>query len=69
MTRRDRLHLLGACALLVLEVWVNSGTLAPMAATLGNPLVTEPCQYLLNIDHYHFKAVFQMLDGAPQAAS
>lgn len=67
MTRRDRLHLLGACALLVLEVWVNSGTLAPMAATLGNPLVTEPCQYLLNIDHYHFKAVFWMLDGAPRA--
>ena len=64
--RRDRLHILGACLLLVVEVWVNSGTLTPMAATIVNPLVTDPCQYLLNIDHYHFKAVFWMLDGAPR---
>jgi hypothetical protein len=64
--RRDRLHLLGACVLLVLGIWANSGTLTPIASTLANPVVTEPCQYLLNIDHYHFKAVFWMLDGAPR---
>lgn len=60
------LHLLGASLLLTLGVWVSSGTLAPYAATLAEPFVWEPCKYLLNIDHYHFKAVFLMLDGAPR---
>jgi hypothetical protein len=52
--------------LLALGVWLNSGTLAPYGATLASPLVSEPCKYLLNIDHFHFKATFWMLDGAPR---
>jgi hypothetical protein len=47
-------------------IWANTGTLAPYAATLSNPMVRGPCQYLLSIDHDHFRAVFLMLDGAPR---
>ncbi|HEX9944067.1 MAG TPA: hypothetical protein VGG03_18805 [Thermoanaerobaculia bacterium] len=64
--RRDLLHLAGACLLLTLGIWVNTGTLAPLGATLEHPLVWEPCKYLLNIDHFHSKAAFLMLDGAPR---
>jgi hypothetical protein len=58
--------LAGACLLLTLGIWVNTGTLAPLGATLEKPLVWEPCGYLLNIDHFHYKASFLMLDGAPR---
>jgi hypothetical protein len=63
---RARLPLLGACLLLALGVWVNTGTLAPYGATLEKPFLWEPCNYALNIDHFHFKATFLMLDGAPR---
>jgi len=62
---RFRAHLAGAAALLALAVWMSSGTMAPYAATLGFPIVTEPCGYLVNIDHPQHVAVFQMLDGQP----
>lgn len=65
--RRAALLLAGACLLLALGIWVNTGTLAPLGATLANPFVWEPCHYLLNIDHFHYKAAFLMLDGAPRA--
>lgn len=55
-----------AAVVLVLGVWASSGTLAPYATTLASPYVWGPCDYLLNIDHNHFKAVFLMLDGAPR---
>jgi hypothetical protein len=61
-----RLLLAGACLLLALGIWVNTGTLAPYGATLEKPLLWEPCNYPLNIDHFHFKATFLMLDGAPR---
>jgi hypothetical protein len=64
--RRDLLHLAGALLLLILGIWANTGTLAPYAATLANPLLWEPCNFALNIDHFHFKATFLMLDGAPR---
>jgi hypothetical protein len=64
--RRELLHLAGACLVLLLGVWANTGTLPPYAATLGNPMVLEPCDYLLNIDHNHFKATFLLLEGAPR---
>ena len=63
---RARLPLLGACLLLSLGIWVNTGTLAPYGATLEKPFLWEPCNYILNIDHFHFKATFLMLDGAPR---
>lgn len=64
--RRDLFHLAGAGLLLALGIWANTGTLAPYAATLEKPLLWGPCNYPLNIDHYHFKATFLMLDGAPR---
>jgi hypothetical protein len=64
--RRDVLYLAIACLLLTLGIWVNTGTLAPLGATLANPFVWEPCKYLLNIDHFHYRATFMMLDGAPR---
>jgi hypothetical protein len=65
-SRRDLLALAGACFLLALGIWVNTGTLAPYGATLEKPFLWEPCNYALNIDHFHFKATFLMLDGAPR---
>jgi hypothetical protein len=62
---RFRAHLAGASALLVLAVWLSSGTMAPYASTWAYPIVTEPCGYLVNIDHPQHEAVFQMLDGQP----
>ncbi|HEY4590427.1 MAG TPA: hypothetical protein VII86_14465 [Thermoanaerobaculia bacterium] len=64
--RGSSLWLLGAGLLLALGVWVNTGTLAPYGATLPKPYVWGPCSYLMNIDHFHFKATFLMLDGAPR---
>jgi hypothetical protein len=64
--RRELLHLAGACLVLLLGVWANTGTLPPYAASLNRPMVLEPCNYLLNIDHNHFKATFLLLDGAPR---
>ena len=64
--RRELPHLAAAAVLLAVGIWANSGTLAPGGATLANPYVWEPCRYLLNIDHFHFKGAFLMLDGAPR---
>lgn len=64
--RWELLHLAGACLILVLGLWASTGTLAPYAATLASPLLWGPCNFALNIDHFHFKATFLMLDGAPR---
>jgi hypothetical protein len=64
--RRQAAWLVGACALLALGIWANTGTLAPYGATLEHPFLWQPCDYALNIDHFHFKATFLMLDGAPR---
>ncbi len=64
--RRDLRHLSGAILLLTLGIWANTGTLAPYAATLEKPMMWEACNFPLNIDHFHFKATFLMLDGAPR---
>jgi hypothetical protein len=37
--------------------------MAPYASTSALSIVTAPCHYLVNVDHWHFKAVFLMLDG------
>ena len=63
---RDGSGLVAACLVLIVGIWVNTGTLAPLGATLDKPFVSEPCRYLLNIDHFHYKASFLMLDGAPR---
>lgn len=53
---------------MVLAIWLSSGTLAPYAATLNTPLVLQPCRYLANVDHEHYRQTFLMLDGAPKSA-
>ncbi len=64
---RERWRETLACLLLAAGIWVNTGTLAPLGATLAKPYVWEPCKYLLNIDHFHYRASFLMFDGAPRA--
>lgn len=51
--------------LMLLTLWLSSGTLAPYAATLPSPIVDPECGYLLNWDHEQFLMVFHMLDGEP----
>lgn len=59
-------HLALASFLLVLAMWANSGTLAPLATTQAKAFVWTglgDCSYLGSIDHQHFEATFWMLDG------
>jgi hypothetical protein len=59
-------HLALAGFFLVLAMWANSGTLAPLATTQMKPFVwpgVGDCAYLGSIDHQHFEATFWMLDG------
>lgn len=63
---RGLLHLALAGLLLVLAMWANSGTLAPLAATQNKPFVWPglgDCSYLGSIDHQHFEATHWMLSG------
>lgn len=62
-SRSFRWQFILSAALMLLLLWLASGTMAPYAATLNGPLVL-PCRYLANIDHVHFKATFLLLDGA-----
>ena len=62
-----RIHLIVACAVTLLGIWLSSGTMYPYAATWEFPLVSKPCGYLFNIDHPAYQAAFDMLDGAPRA--
>lgn len=64
MTPRYLRHAIGACAVLVLAMWLSSGTLSPYGSTVGS-YALEPCHYLVNIDHVHHIAPFYMLRGAP----
>lgn len=65
MTPRLKLHGAAAGAVLVLAIWLSSGTLSPIANTVAHPRIEEPCHYLLNVDHYHWVAIFSMLRGEP----
>lgn len=58
-----RLHFAASALLLMLLIWLASGTMAPYAATLASRLVRS-CGYLVNVDHPHHKAAFLLLDGA-----
>lgn len=57
------MHAAGAMAVLALAIYLSSGTMAPYGATDSHPLVLEPCHYLVNVDHYHFEAVYRMIGG------
>jgi hypothetical protein len=58
-------HLVGACGLLALAIWLSSGTMTPAASTFFAPIVSQPCGYLYNVDHSLHEASFRMLDGQP----
>jgi len=64
---RFRVHLIAACAVMLLGIWLSSGTMYPYASTWEFPIVSKPCGYLFNIDHPAYQAAFDMLDGAPRA--
>lgn len=66
LRNRFLLALIGGCVVIAAGVWLSSGTLAPYAATLRQPRILKPCNYLVNTDHAHFEAAFLMLDGAPR---
>ena len=63
-----RVHLIAASLLMVIAIWLSSGTMYPYAATWAFPIVSKSCGYLFNIDHGAYRAAFDMLDGAPRAA-
>jgi hypothetical protein len=63
-----RLHLVSASSLMLLAIWLSSGTMVPYASTWAFPIVSKSCGYLFNQDHPQYRAVFDMLDGAPRAA-
>ncbi|HVT04170.1 MAG TPA: hypothetical protein VHL58_12450 [Thermoanaerobaculia bacterium] len=52
---------------MTLAIWLSTGTMAPIAASLDTPLVMEPCHYLANVDHGHHLATFALLDRHPSA--
>ena len=59
--RRFVIHLSLGSLVLIVAIWLSSGTMAPYALTLDSPLVLKPCGYLVNIDHERFLKVFRML--------
>src|SRR5215467_365466 len=64
---RFRIHLIAAGTLMLLAIWMSSGTMYPYASTWAFPIVSKPCAYLFNLDHWAYRAAFQMLDVAPRA--
>jgi hypothetical protein len=58
-----RAHLVVASIVLVLAIWLSSGTMAPYAATAEYPTILEPCHYLINVDHDQFAKVYRMIAG------
>jgi hypothetical protein len=57
-----------AAALMLLAIWLSSGTMYPFASTWAFPIVSKSCGYLFNQDTPQYRAAFDMLDGAPRAA-
>jgi hypothetical protein len=52
---------------MTLNIWVNSGTLAPYAATLNHEFIIRDskCGYLFNLDHNHFAQTDLLMGGYP----
>jgi hypothetical protein len=61
-----RAHLIAASGVLILAIWLSSGTMTPVASTFYAPIVSTPCHYLYNVDHPLHEAAFRMLDGQPR---
>jgi hypothetical protein len=68
--RRFWLHVSGATLAIMLGCWLSSGTMAPYGTTTspnGAYHSFGEYGYRMNGDHWHFQAVFAMLDGRPEA--
>jgi len=65
---RFRPHLIAACFVMLVAIWLSSGTMYPYASTWAFPIVSKSCGYLFNLDNPQYRAAFDMLDGAPRNA-
>lgn len=61
--RHYKVYLALALFLMLLQMWLASGTLSPYAASHLTPTVVKPCNYLVNLDHPVWKATFDFIDG------
>jgi len=59
-------HLIASAALLTVGLYCSTGTLSPYANTTF-PHVIPPGNYLYNVDHIHFKVLFDFVDGRPKS--
>lgn len=62
--KRFRLHVSLATVVMLLFIYLSTGTLAPYALTLPDPFVVQH-GYLVNIDHFHYVRAFRMIDRQP----
>lgn len=63
---RWALHRWGALGVLLLGLYVNTGSLAPYAVTFA-PYVDPDTGYAYNQDHPHFRVLFDFLNGADRS--
>ena len=63
---RWRWHVAGGATLFLLGLYCNTGTLTPYAITTFAHR-EEATGYLYNPDHFHFRAMFDFVDGADRA--
>jgi hypothetical protein len=56
-------HLVATSIVLVVAIWLSSGTMAPYAATAQYPAILEPCHYLISVDHDQFAKMDRMISG------
>jgi hypothetical protein len=63
MSTRLKIHTACAVVVLLFAIWLSSGTLTPYAASVEYPKFSEPCHYIVSVDHYHFLAIFLMVKG------
>jgi len=61
----------GAALAIMLGCWLSSGTMAPYGTTTefygASDSYIDKCGFRMNGDHWHFHALFKMIDGRPKA--
>ena len=60
-------HVAGSGLLFLAGLYCNTGTLAPYANTAARFLVAPDTGYLYSVDHHHFRALFDFVNGAERA--
>ncbi len=66
-SRAWRRHLIGALAVFLLGLYLNTGTLSPYANTCAQMFIPKDTGYAFNMDHPHFRVVFDFVNGADRA--